>query len=33
MSTDIETIMRSASVIPVLVIDDISHAEPSHALW
>ena len=28
MSSDIETVMRSASVIPVLVIDDLAHAEP-----
>ena len=28
MSSDIETVMRSAPVIPVLVIDDLAHAEP-----
>jgi 2-dehydro-3-deoxyphosphogluconate aldolase / (4S)-4-hydroxy-2-oxoglutarate aldolase len=28
MTAAIETIMRTASVIPVLVIDDIAHAEP-----
>src|SRR6476646_6244590 len=28
MSSDIETVMRTAPVIPVLVIDDIAHAEP-----
>ena len=26
--TDIETVMRTAPVIPVLVIDDLAHAEP-----
>ncbi|QGN53242.1 bifunctional 4-hydroxy-2-oxoglutarate aldolase/2-dehydro-3-deoxy-phosphogluconate aldolase [Novosphingobium sp. Gsoil 351] len=28
MSSDIETVMRTAPVIPVLVIDDLAHAEP-----
>ena len=28
MTTDIETIMRTAPVIPVLVIDHVAHAEP-----
>ena len=28
MTTDIETVMRSAPVIPVLVIDDLAYAEP-----
>ena len=28
MSSDIESVMRTAPVIPVLVIDDLAHAEP-----
>lgn len=28
MTTDIESVMRTAPVIPVLVIDDLAHAEP-----